>query len=64
LQALSIAEVSVNAAEQLYRRWVSRNPDGMLIDIGGRIVYANDALRELIGARSSDQIVELGQNHR
>jgi len=47
-------------SEEQFRRLVESNIDPMVIHQQGRIVYANPAAANLIGAHSSDEIVGIG----
>lgn len=51
------AQVAVREGEERYRRLVDLSPDAVGIHADGRIVFANRAMAELLGAESPDQIL-------
>lgn len=51
------AEQALRNSEARYRAVVESTADGIFINKGGRIVYANSALQRLLGAASPDMIL-------
>ncbi len=48
---------ALGTIQQQYRRSLELSPDGILIEVGGRIVYANRALRRLFGIAGDRDIL-------
>jgi two-component system, cell cycle sensor histidine kinase and response regulator CckA len=56
------AERALRESEERYRRLVEVSPDGVLVHSGGKIVFANCAAADLIGAASAEDL--FGRNIR
>jgi len=50
-------EAALRASEERYRLLIELSPDAMLVNVANRIVYANQAAVDLLGAGSVDDIV-------
>jgi len=51
------AETHLRQSEERYRRLVDLSPDAILIQIGGRIAFANSACVQLLRASSPDDLI-------
>ena len=51
------ADEKLRESEERYRLLVENSPDGILINQGGRFVYANPALLHMLGATTQEQIL-------
>jgi diguanylate cyclase (GGDEF)-like protein/PAS domain S-box-containing protein len=51
------AEEALRESEQRYRMLAELSPDGILINVGGQIAYANRSALQLLGASNAAQIV-------
>lgn len=52
-----LAEQSLRESEERYRRLVEQSPDGVVVHVDGRIVYANPAAAKILGVRGAHDLV-------
>lgn len=52
-----LAEKARQDSENQYRDLAQLNPDAFIIQVGGRIVFANEAARRIFAARTVDQLI-------
>jgi PAS domain S-box-containing protein len=52
------AEESLRESEERYRRLVQLSPDGIGVHIGGRLLFANKSLADLLGVASPEQLID------
>lgn len=52
-----LAEIEAQESNERYRQLVENSPDGVLVLIDGKIVYANKAAHAIVGARSKADIL-------
>jgi PAS domain S-box-containing protein len=50
-------EDALKKSEQRYRELVEQSPDGLFVQIGDRVVYANTRATELLGAKTPDELI-------
>lgn len=53
-------EQALRESEERYRNLVDISPDGILVGVDGRCVYANDTAARLWGLKSSDELIGKG----
>ncbi len=51
------AQTALRESEERYRRLVESSPDAIVIHVGGKIVFINEAAVRLGGAQASDELV-------
>ena len=52
-----LADQQLRAAEERYRTLVHLNPDAVVVNFNGKIVYANDATARLLGAHKPEDLL-------
>ena len=52
-----LADRQLRAAEERYRTLVNLNPDAVVVNFNGKIVYANNAAAQLVGARKPEDLL-------
>lgn len=60
IERVTRIEQALHDSEQRFRRLIDIAPDGILVLVGTRIVYANQAIAKIHGRASPDQIPQLG----
>ena len=54
-----VAEMALRVSEERHRALVELSPDAIMIDVGGRLVFANEGAARLLGAGSSERLIGL-----